>query len=92
VPSTTDPPLYDCATLKSWREAAGLSRERVSADMRDRGTPVSFSWLVHLEQGTAPDNPSLGLLGALAAYYGRDMAELFAAIPASRLEARGAVS
>ena len=76
MPSTTDPPLFDCATLKSWREAAGLSREQVSADMKARGTPVSFSWLVHLEQGTGADNPSLSLLAALADYYGQDLRAL----------------
>lgn len=83
MPSTTAPEsadrFYDPATLKSWRESAGLSRERVSADMRDRGTPISFSWLAHLENGTAPDNPSLAILGALADFYGRELAELFTA-------------
>jgi transcriptional regulator with XRE-family HTH domain len=87
VPSTTAPDgadrLYDPAILKSWRESTDRSRERVCADMRDRGTPVSFSWLTHLEQGTAPGGPSLPLLAALADYYGQDLAALFPARAAS---------
>jgi transcriptional regulator with XRE-family HTH domain len=77
VPTTTDP-FYDPATLKSWREDAGLSRERVCADLEERGTPVSFSWLMALENGSAQRSPSLAILSALAGYYRRDLSELFA--------------
>lgn len=64
------PPLYDHARLRAWREEAGLSKERVAADLE-----ITATWLARVERGVR--TASIPTLAALAAYYGHDMAELW---------------
>jgi transcriptional regulator with XRE-family HTH domain len=64
-------PLYDFATLKRWRNEAGLTRERVCADLE-----ISYPWLARLEAGNQDRAPSLALLNRLAIYYGHGLHEL----------------
>lgn len=71
-------PLYDFATLKRWRNEAGLTRERVCADLE-----ISYPWLARLEAGNQDRAPSLALLNRLAAYYGHELHELIAVRAAS---------
>ena len=57
--------------LRSWRVTAGLSRERVAADV---GTGAS--WLAIIESGTPGRVPSLDLIIRLARYFGHEPGEL----------------
>lgn len=72
---SSTPPQYDHARLRAWRDEAGLTKERVAADLMDLDVRITATWLNRLERGVR--TPSLGTLTALAAYYGRDMAELW---------------
>jgi transcriptional regulator with XRE-family HTH domain len=75
--------LYNAALLASWREETGRTRERVCADITERGTArLGYMWLARLETD-ASSHPSLSVLTALADYYGHDVADLFAAEAAS---------
>jgi transcriptional regulator with XRE-family HTH domain len=68
--------LFNAALLAAWREESGLSRERVCADLTDQGDRIGYIWLAKLEKGVGGP-PSLGLLTALANYYGHDVRDLF---------------
>ena len=77
MPTTTEPSgtstagLYDHDLLRSWRKQAGLTRERVGADVG-----LSASWLGIIEQGAPGRGASMGLLIKLARYYGHELPEL----------------
>ncbi len=77
MPATTVPgdtaagPLYDHRKLRAWRDEAGVSRERVAADLE-----LSAAWLQNLELGGPRGGPSLDTLVRLARYYGHEPGEL----------------
>jgi transcriptional regulator with XRE-family HTH domain len=65
--------------LAAWREEAGLTRERVCSDITDLGVvSIGYIYLAKLESPTGDRTPSLGILTALAAYYGHDVRDLLA--------------
>lgn len=71
-----DAVLINYALLRSWRDDAGLRRERVCTDLE-----ISAQWLAALETGQPGKSPSLAMLHKLAAYYGHDPAELLLPAP-----------
>ena len=71
-----DPPVYEYALLRAWRDEAGCRRERVALDL-----DLSATYLARLETGAR--TASLDTLAALAAYYGHPLGELFAVAQAA---------
>lgn len=66
------PRLWDYTKLKTWREDAGLRRERVAAD-----NDITVSWLVQIEHGTTGQRQvGMDTVIQLCRYFGHDVAEL----------------
>ena len=68
--------LYNHELLRTWRDQAGITRERVGVDLG-----IGASWLGILENGGRGRVPSLELLVRLARYYGHEPGELLTASP-----------
>jgi transcriptional regulator with XRE-family HTH domain len=62
---------FDHRVLRTWRLESGLRPEQVCVLAQ-----VSYPYLRAIEDGASP-NPSIHLLGRLAAVYHRDVGELF---------------
>jgi transcriptional regulator with XRE-family HTH domain len=82
VSAVVVPRNWDYTPLRTWREAAGLRRERVAAD-----NEISTAWLYAIEGGTTGKRQvGVDTLIGLCRYYGHELSELI--IPAGQVAER----